>query len=57
MNVQVFVRCVTEAMNAADADDEEIPPTQRDPNVVHSTIPCPPPRAKEEAAAVSEIVA
>ena len=57
MNVQVFVRCVTEAMNAADADDEEILPTQRDPNVVRSTIPCPAPRAEEEAAAVSEIVA
>ena len=57
MNVQVFVRCVTEAMNAADADDEQIPPTQRDPNVVHSTIPRPAPSAEEDAAAVSEIVA
>lgn len=55
MNVQVFVRCVTEAMNAANADDEESSPTQRDPNVVHSTVPCPAPSAEVEA--VSDIVA
>ncbi len=41
MNVQIFVRQVTELLNAE--DDEEIPPTQRDPNVhaANKTMPCP----------------